>query len=84
MNPPSVTYYYESSASTQRSCSGRRNKILVGSGVKAKLGELENEVKENISRRMRKELTGVLDAVSGNRMFLVRFQDVCENNLISN
>ena len=33
---------------------------------------------------MRKELTGVVQAISGKRRFLVRFHDGCEKNLSSN
>ena len=49
--------------------------------AKAKVGELEDEVREGFSRRLRNYLTGVVEAVSIKRRFLVRFKDVCENNL---
>ena len=48
--------------------------------VKSKVGELEDEVREVFSSRLRKELTGVVQGVSGKRRFLVRFQDGCEND----
>ena len=35
-------------------------------------------------RRMRKELTGVVQGVLGRSIFLVMFQNGCENNLSSN
>ena len=54
---------------------GRGNKIVVGKVVKAKIGELEEEVRVGSSRRTRKELTGVVQAISGKRRFLVRFHD---------
>ena len=54
---------------------GRGNKILVGTVVKANFGELEEEVRIVISRRMRKEFTGVVQGVSGKRRFLVRLQN---------
>ena len=57
---------------------------MVGTVVKSKIGELEEEVRKGGSRSMRKELTGVLQGVSGRRRFLARFQDGCENNLSSN
>ena len=57
---------------------------MVGTVVKAKIGELEEEVRAGNSRRMRKELTGVVQGVSGRMMSLVRFQNGCENNLSSN
>ena len=54
---------------------GRRNKIVVGTVVKSKISELEEEVRAGSSRRMRKELTGVVQGVSGRRRFLARFQN---------
>ena len=62
----------------------RGNKIVVGTVVKAKIGELEEEVRVGSSRRMRKELTGVVQDISGKRRFLVRFHDECKKNLSSN
>ena len=49
--------------------------IRVGMVVKAKVGVLEDEVREIFHRRMRKELTCVLQGVSVKRRFLLRFQD---------
>ena len=63
---------------------GRGNKIVVETVVKAKIGELEEEVRVGSSRRMRKELIGVVQAISGKRKFLVRCHDGCEKNLSSN
>ena len=57
---------------------------MVGAVVKSKIGELEDEVREGSSRRISKELNGVVQGVSGKKRFLVRFQDGCENNLSSN
>ena len=57
---------------------------MVGTFVKAKIVELEEEVRVGSSRRMRKELTGVVQGVSGRRRFLVRFQNGCKNNISSN
>ena len=57
---------------------------MVGTVVKAKIVELEEEVRVGSSIRMRKELTGVVRCVSGKRRFLVRFQNRCKNNLSSN
>ena len=57
---------------------------MVETVVKAKIGELEEEVRVGSSRRMRKELTGVVQGVLGRRRFLVRFQNGCEKNLSSN
>ena len=69
---------------TEQKSKGKGNKIVVGTVVKAKIGELEEEVRVGSSRRMRKELTGVVQGVLGRRRFLVRFQNGCENNLSSN
>ena len=52
--------------------------------VKAKIDGLEEEVRAGHSRIMRKELTSVVQGVSGRSRFLVRFQNGCENNLSSN
>ena len=57
---------------------------MEGMVVKAKIGELEEEVRAGHSRMMRKELTSVVQGVLGGRRFLVRFQNGCENNLSSN
>ena len=63
---------------------GRENKIVVGTVVKAKIRELEEEVRVGSARRMRKELTGAVQAISEKMRFLVRFHDGCENNLYLN
>ena len=41
--------------------------------VKAKISELEEEVREGSSRRMMKELTGVLKGFPWKKRFLERF-----------
>ena len=56
----------------------------MGTVVKSKIGELEEEVRAGISKRIRNKFTGAVNCVSGRRSFLVRFQDLCENNLSSN
>ena len=68
----------------ERKLKGRGDNIVVGTVVKAKSGELEEEVRAVSSRRTRKEFTGVVQGVSGRRRFLVSFQSGCENNLSSN
>ena len=50
---------------------------MEGTVVKYKIGELEEEVRAGHSRRMRKELTSVVQGVSKRRRFLVRFQNGC-------
>ena len=56
----------------------------MGTVVKAKIGELEEEVREGFFRQLRKELTGVVQVVSGEKRLLVRFQYGCEKGMISN
>ena len=57
---------------------------MEGTVVKAKICELEEEVRAGNSRRMSKDLTGVVQGFLGRRRFLVRFQNRCKNNLSSN
>ena len=51
---------------------------MVGTVVKYKIGELEEEVRAGSSRRMRKEFTGVVQGIPGRRRFFVRFKNGCE------
>ena len=73
MNPPAV-----SSSSRYlpplRRFKGRGNNILVETAVKEKVGELEEEAREEFTRRPRKELTGVAEGVIFKKSCLVRFQ----------
>ena len=62
----------------------RGNKTVAGKLVKSKIGELEEEVRAGNSISMRKELTGVVQCVSGRRRFLVIFKNWCKNNISSN
>ena len=57
---------------------------MVGTVVKAKIGELEEEVRAGCSRRMRKDLTVVLQGISGKKRFLVRFKYGLEIHLSLN
>ena len=57
---------------------------MVGTAVKAEICELEEEVRVGCSRRMRKELTGVVQGVLGRRKFLVRYHNGRKKNLSSN
>ena len=54
---------------------------MVGTVVKSKIGELEEEVRAGNSIRTRKELTGAVHGVSGSSRFLLRFQNECKNNI---
>ena len=56
----------------------------MGTVVKEKVGELEDEVREVFSRQMRNYLTVLLESVSDNRGFLVRAQGVCDKDTTSN
>ena len=56
----------------------------MGTVVKAKVGDLEEEIGEGFSRRLRKEMTGVVQEVVGKRRYLVRFQDGIEKDMLSN
>ena len=56
---------------------------MVGTVVKSKIDELEEEVRAGNLRRMRKEFTGVVKGVSWKQRFLVGFQYGCKKNLSS-
>ena len=56
----------------------------MGAVVNAKVGDLEEDVREGLTRRLRKELTSVLQGVSGKKRFLVRFQYGCKKDMTSN
>ena len=58
--------------------------IVVGTVVKTKIGELEEEVRAGSSRRTRKDLTGVVQGVLVRSRLLLRFQNGIKNNLSSN
>ena len=74
----------QTSLPIKRKLKGRKNKIVVGTVVKAKIGDLEGEeVRGGNSKRMGKELTGGVQGVSQRRGFLVRFQNGCKNNMSS-
>ena len=52
--------------------------MVVGTVVKAKVGELEGYVRYFFNRIMRSYFTGVLGVFAFNKMILVRFEDVFE------
>ena len=52
--------------------------------MKAKVSDLEEEIREGCLRRSRKEMTGVVQEVVGNRRYSVRFQDSLEKYVSSN
>ena len=51
-----------------------KTKIVVGSVVKAKVGELEKITRKGRIRRMRKEVVGCVHSVVGKNKFLVLFE----------
>ena len=63
---------------------GRGDKILVGTVVKAKVGEMEEDIREEFLRRLKKEMTGVVQEVVGKMRYLVRFQDGLEKEMALN
>ena len=54
---------------------------MVGTVVKANVGEMEEDIREGFLRKLRKEMTGVVQEVVGKRRYLVRFQDGLEKEL---
>ena len=71
MNNSNSIVSYQGTLPTERKSKGRGNKIVVGTVVEAKIGELEEEVRVGSSRRMRQELTGAFQGVSGRSIFSV-------------
>ena len=55
----------QASLPTQQKLKGGGNKIVVGTVVKSKMCELEEEVRAGSSRSVRKELTGLAKVVLG-------------------
>ena len=50
-------------------------KIWVGSLIKAKVGNMEENTREGRSRRMSKDVVGCVHSVVGKKKFLVQFED---------
>ena len=57
---------------------------MVETVVKAKVGELEGEVREGFLRRLRDYLNVGVQVISGMKRLLVRFQDSFKKDLTSN
>ena len=57
---------------------------MVGTVVKAKIGELEEEVWSGYLISMRKDFTVVVQGISWKKSFLVRFQNGCKHYMSSN
>ena len=71
----------QASLPPQQKLRGRGNKIMVGRVVKSKIVELEEEVRAGNLRRMRKDLTDVVQGISEKKSLFVMSQDGCEKNL---
>ena len=84
MNPSIPTADYDTTFPPQTKKCGRGNKIMVGMVVNAKVGELEEEIREEFLRRLRKDITGVVQVFWGKRMYLVRFQYGLDKEMSSN
>ena len=54
---------------------------MVGTVVKAKVCDPEEDIMEVFLRRLRKEMTSVVQEVVGKRRFLVSFQDGLEKEM---
>ena len=54
---------------------------MVGIVVKAKVGEMEEEIREVFYMGLRKEMTGVVQEVVGERRYLERFHDGLEKEM---
>ena len=57
---------------------------MVGAFIKSKLGELEEELRGGFLGLLRKELTDVVQGVSGKKRFLMSFQYGFKKYLTSN
>ena len=55
---------------------------MMGKVVKANVGDLEEEIREIFSRRLRKEMTGMIQEVVWMRRYLVRLQDRLEKEMM--
>ena len=61
-----------------------KTKIVVGSVVKSKVGELEKITRKVRSRRIRKEMVGCVQSVVGKNKFLFLFEDGKKKKIGSN
>ena len=54
---------------------------MVGTVMKAKVGDLEEEIREVFLRRLRKDMNGVVQEIVGKRRYLARLQDGEEKDM---
>ena len=52
--------------------------------VNSKVGDLEEEIREVFSRRLKKDMNGVFQEVVEKRRYLVRFQDGLDKDILPN
>ena len=57
---------------------------MVGTVVKAKVSDMEEDIREGFLRMLRQEMTGVVREVVGKRRYLVRFHDGLEKDMLLN
>ena len=57
---------------------------MVGTVVKANVGDLEEEIREGFLRRLREEMTGAAQEMIGKIGYSVRFQDGGKKEILSN
>ena len=60
-----------------------KTNIKVGSIMKAKIGEMEDNTREGKSRRMRKLVVVCVQAMVGEKKFLVQFEDFQKIEMIA-
>ena len=78
MTTSNFLVYYLDSLTTQLKTRYRWDKIVVRTLITYKKGDLEEEERAGSPRRTRKELTGVVQGVSGKKRLLERFQNGCK------
>ena len=54
---------------------------MVGKVVKSNVGELEEDTREGFSKRLRKNMAGVVQEIVGKRRYLEIFQDELEKEM---
>ena len=55
---------------------------MVGTVVKAKVGDLEEDIREGFLRRPMKDMSGLVQEVVGKRRHYVRFQDGGDKDML--
>ena len=56
---------------------------MMGKVVKSKVSDLEEDTKKVYSKRLRKEMPGIVQEVVGNRRYFLRFEDGSEKDILS-